>query len=50
LALLTFLEEECRIEAMIAPSKRGTKVRRELKNLEGSINYDASVKSKMNLG
>lgn len=40
LVLLTFLEEECRIEAMAALSKRGTKARREFKNLKCSVNYD----------
>jgi len=40
LALLTFLKEECQLKAMAAFSKCGSKVRRELKNLECSINYN----------
>jgi len=41
LALLTFLEEECRNGALGALSSGGTKGKREVKNLESSINYDA---------
>jgi hypothetical protein len=39
LALLTFLEEERRVEALASPSKRDSKVVRELKKLEWSVNY-----------
>jgi hypothetical protein len=42
LALLTFLKEERWLEAMAALSKRGLKARRELKNLECSVNYNAT--------
>jgi hypothetical protein len=41
LALLTFLEEECRINAMVTNSSRGTKGKKEVKNLECSVNSDA---------
>lgn len=41
LALLTFLEEEHRNGALGALSSNGTKSKREVKNLESSINYDA---------
>jgi hypothetical protein len=41
LALLTFLEEERRKEVMDALSNSGTKGKREVKNLETSVNYDA---------
>lgn len=34
LALLTFLEEERQVEAMATPSKRDSKVNKELKKLE----------------
>jgi hypothetical protein len=40
LALLTFLEEERRVEALASPSKRDSKVVRELKKLEWSVNYN----------
>lgn len=39
LALLTFLEEERRVEALASPSKRDSKMVRELKKLEWSVNY-----------
>ena len=46
LALLTFFEEERRINAMVTNSSNGTKDMREVKNLECSVNYDAtSVRS-----
>jgi hypothetical protein len=41
LALLTFLEEEHRNEEVGALSSGGTKGKREVKNLESSINYNA---------
>jgi len=41
LALLTFLEEERRNEEVGVLSSGGTKGKREVKNLECSINYDA---------
>jgi hypothetical protein len=41
LALLTFLEEERRNEEVGALSSGGTKGKREVKNLESSVNYDA---------
>jgi hypothetical protein len=40
LALLTFLEEECHNEEVGALSSGGTKGKREVKNLESSVNYD----------
>lgn len=39
MALLTFLEEERRVEALATPNKHGSKVNRELKKLEWSVNY-----------
>lgn len=39
---MTFLEEEHWLEAMVALSKCGSKAKRELKNLECSVNYDAT--------
>jgi hypothetical protein len=39
---LGILEEERRLEAMAAFSKRDSEVRRELKNLECSVNYNAT--------
>jgi hypothetical protein len=41
LALLTFLEEERRKEAMGALSSWGTKGKREVKKLESLVNCDA---------
>jgi hypothetical protein len=41
LALLTFLEGELRNNAMVANLSSGTKGKREFKNLECSVNYDA---------
>jgi hypothetical protein len=41
LALLTFLEEEGRNEEVGALSSGGKKGKREVKNLESSVNYDA---------
>ncbi|KAE8038505.1 hypothetical protein FH972_011007 [Carpinus fangiana] len=40
LALLTFLEEEHRKDAMVTNSRSGMMDRREVKNLESSVNYD----------
>jgi hypothetical protein len=41
LALLTFLEEERRNEELGALLSGGTKGKREIKNLECFVNYDA---------
>jgi hypothetical protein len=41
LAFLTFLEEERRKDALGALFRSGTKGKREVKNLECSVNYDA---------
>jgi hypothetical protein len=41
LALLTFLEEERRNEELGALSSDGTKGKREVKNLESFVNYNA---------
>jgi hypothetical protein len=40
LALLTFLEGEHHKDAMATNSRSGVKGRREVKNLESSVNYD----------
>lgn len=41
LAVLTFLEGECRNNAMVVNTGCGTKGKREVKNLECSVNYEA---------
>jgi len=41
LALLTFLEEERRTEELGALLSGDTKGKREVKNMESSVNYDA---------
>jgi hypothetical protein len=47
LGLLTFLEEECWNNVMVTNSNSGTKGKREVRNLECLVNYDArSVRSR----
>ena len=41
LALLTFLEEECRNNVNVANPGSGTEGKREVRNLECLVNYDA---------
>ena len=41
MALLTFVEEERRNNVMVNTSSSGTKGKREMRNLECSVNYDA---------